>query len=118
MLFRNSSHFRLVRRKWALTQAELARLVGWKDIRHLSRVERDLRIPSIRALIKYEVLFGTPMRELLPKLYAEVEEEIIREAREMFDQLKGSRSQAGARKRELLVLALKRAIIRTQQQDT
>ena len=107
------SYLRTHRRKWGLTQKDIARLVGRASSTHISRVERGLRTPSLETLIAYEIVFGIPPRSLIPNRYADIEERVLREAQTLFAELQDDRTRRGARKREFLELAIVRALSRT-----
>lgn len=106
------SYIRTHRRKWALTQKELVFLLGRKSSTHVSRLEQAKRTPHVEIIIACEILFGTPSDQLLPKLYEEVEEEVMARAAELYEKLEGESGHAAARKKEFLSTVLKRAITR------
>lgn len=109
------SYLRTHRRKWALTQKELAFLLGHKSPTHISRLEQGKRAPSKEVVIACEVLFGLSPRSCFPKSYAEVEGAVLARAATLYKQLDENTKQVSMRKKEFLSAALKRAITRLNQ---
>lgn len=105
-------YLRRERRKWALTQKELAFLLEKTSSAHMSRLEHCKRPPSVRILIACEVLFGIPARKLFPKLYADIEESVLARAATIYETLERDFGRAATKKKELLSALLKRAITR------
>ncbi len=64
------------RKRNALTQGEVATLLGCKHGSKVSRYERGERLPTLETLIAYEVLFKVPWRELLSGEYNRVHEQV------------------------------------------
>ena len=116
MSSRVPSYLRSERRKWGLTQTELARLLGSQSRTKISRLEHGVRVPSVESLISCLVLFGVSAPELFPHLYSRIEERVLRDAAALLEELAGDTSRKSARKRELLRLALARAISSSPQQ--
>lgn len=106
------SYLRTHRRKWALTQKELAFLFGRKSSTHVSRLEQRKRIPTIDIVLACEILFDMPTRALYPKLYADIEEKVLARASKLYEHLERGTNHTAARKKELLSVVLKRAITR------
>lgn len=98
------------RRQWALTQEELAFLLGYCTKTAVSKLEgRISRIP-LRVALACHIIFGLEASELFPAIMEQVEEGLVRRIGELGDQLKCSRpSQATALKLQLLQEALARA---------
>ncbi len=67
------SYLRTHRRRWALTQPELAALLGGLSASLISKCEKLTRRPSVDVLIGSEFIFGEPARRLFPALYASIE---------------------------------------------
>lgn len=106
------SYIRTHRRKWALTQKELAFLLGRKSSAHISKLEQAKRSPTVDVILACKILFGVSSGQLLPKLYEEVENEVMARAAELYEKLEGKQSRSAARKKEFLSEVLKRAITR------
>ena len=86
-------YLRSYRRRWGLTQDELAALLGCKTGAVISRLERDGREPSLKAAYAFEVIFGTAPIELFPGLRAKVKKDVIARVRDLYDELQGDSSK-------------------------
>jgi len=111
-------YLRTQRRIWGLTQKELARFMGINSRTQLSRVENSKRAPTIRSALACQVLFGIPPAALFPHLFDTVEDRVIRDVYERHEALSDTTSPKGLRKRELFALALARATINGNANDT
>ncbi|EKD96571.1 MAG: Helix-turn-helix protein [uncultured bacterium] len=105
-------YLRTHRRKWALTQKEVAFLLGHKSSTHVSRLEQGKRIPCMDIVLACEVLFGLTPHRLFPKHYADIEEAVLARAAMLYKRLNKETSRVATRKKEFLSAALKRAITR------
>jgi transcriptional regulator with XRE-family HTH domain len=92
---------RWLRRRWGLTQKELAILLGDKSGTAVSRLECQERQPSLEAAFGCQVLFGVAPPDLFPSLFTEVEEDVVGRIRGLYDALEGSRCESSRVKREL-----------------
>ena len=104
------NYVRTQRRRWALTQEEVAGLLGFESRTCISRIEQGERVPSLESALALEVLFGEPPKSLFPQTYAEAEESLMRRAVVLHEGLLHTTKPREKRKRELLELALKRAV--------
>lgn len=105
-------YLRTHRRKWALTQEELAFLLGRKSSTQVSRLEQGKRIPGMDIVLACEVLFGVTPSSFFPKFYADIEEAVLSRAAMLYKRLDKETSRVAMRKKEFLSVALKRAITR------
>ena len=99
------------RKKWALTQRELADLIGIASQQHVSHVERSMIVPGIKVVLALEIVFGVCAKQLFPKLFDEIEDEVVRNLYQFGERLKSNVSKAAARKRQLVAEALSRATL-------
>jgi transcriptional regulator with XRE-family HTH domain len=79
-----SNYLRTHRKKLALSQEEVAFLLGGTGEHKGSKVSRDesfLREPSLRAALAYEAIYGKSVRELFAGLYEEIEKEVVKRAK-------------------------------------
>lgn len=106
------NYLRTHRRKWALTQKEIAFLLGRKSSTQVSRLEQGKRIPNMDIVLACEVLFGLMPRSVFPKLYTDIEEAVLARASALYERLDKKTSRVAMRKKEFLSAALKRAITR------
>ena len=103
-------YLRTHRRKWGLTQKDLARLIGTVGCAQLSRYENSKRAPKIEVALACQVIFGVIPSIMFLNTYASVEEEVMRNMARMDEALSNTTSLTGLRKRELFALALGRAL--------
>jgi DNA-binding XRE family transcriptional regulator len=67
---------RRYRRRGALTQEEIAFLLGAACGTNVCRHERADRPPSLHTALAYQAIFGVPIHELFPRDYREVLAEV------------------------------------------
>ena len=108
-------YLRTHRRRWALTQQELATLVGLQSGPAISRLESRQRQPSLEFAFACEILLGISPPELFPGLFAEVEDAVMRRAYQLHEQLQGGSSRTAQAKIDILMDALARAANRAHQ---
>ena len=103
------SYVRSYRRRWGLSQSELAHLVGLKSGTTISRIERHIQKPTLLVALACHAIFGIPPAELFPAVFVEIEEDVMRRAYGLYEQLQGSKSSATKTKLDCLEVALARA---------
>ena len=86
-------YLRSYRRRWGLTQRELAILIGYRTHAVVSRLEQAGSIPTLETVYALEILFGTAPHELFPGLKAPVQEAVVARARQRYDELQGDSSR-------------------------
>lgn len=101
------SYLRTHRRTWGLTQKELAFLLS-RSSASISSYERLDTHPGLEDALAYEVLFDTPVGELMPAVNVKVEARVRRRVERLLIQLKGKRDSRSVRVRELLRAAVGR----------
>ncbi|MDC0358591.1 helix-turn-helix domain-containing protein [Oligoflexia bacterium] len=106
---RPHSYLHLHRRKQCLNQKELAYLLGRKNASFISRFEHRKRHPDLEAAFACQVLFGILPSELFPKLFADVEDSVIRRAYKLHERLSQHRAPTTKAKLKLLKGILARA---------
>lgn len=114
---RSYSFVRAHRRRWGLTQAELAVLLGIASSTTVSRIERSVRTPTATVMVACCILFGLPAPELFTTLHDEIEEVVGTAAKILCDALEGRTDKQSVRKREFLEEVLSRLINRNPQQQ-
>ena len=93
------NYLRTYRKKLGLTQREVAFLLGCHSGTKVSRYERSARVPTLNAILAYEVIFQKPARELFAGLYDRAERQTMRNLRLLVSRLRRRReSSALARK--------------------
>lgn len=90
------------RRKHALSQSDLAVLVGAENRATVSRYEHALRLPNLESALALEVVFGTPSSELFVGLSESVRQDVSRRARALLEVVSDESGPEFAKKVELL----------------
>jgi transcriptional regulator with XRE-family HTH domain len=70
------NYIRTYRKRACLTQEEVAFLLGTKSSASVSRHERFKQTPDLPTLLAYEMLFGTPVRNLFSSTHEKVEQKL------------------------------------------
>mgnify|MGYP001611526195 CR=1 FL=1 len=112
MEYKLSCYVRHVRRKWSLSQPEIAELLGIGD-KHLSHIERRGFGMSARVLIAFEIVFGRRAADLFPALYDETEDTVVRNLYVFQQKLEDKSSLRAAKKRVFVDRALNKVIKNT-----
>ena len=105
-------YLRTHRRVWGLTQREVAQLLDLKSASVVSRLEnaKRKRGPNYETALACQVLFGIEPRDMYPTIHRQVEERVIRNCYRMHRGIEDTIKLSEIRKRELLELALERAV--------
>jgi DNA-binding XRE family transcriptional regulator len=103
------TYLRPFRRRWGLTQKELAFLIGAESQTTVSRLEQLKRLPSLAAGIACLVVFDTSAPEMFPGLFADVQKAVLVRAAELYDELQGNPSPATRTKLDFLEKILAQA---------
>jgi transcriptional regulator with XRE-family HTH domain len=90
------------RKRLALFQSEVAFLMGTRGGTKISRIEKFVRLPDLKAAIAFEVIYKRSVRELFSGLYKEVEKEVAERAKILTYRKDLKPSRRTARKREAL----------------
>jgi transcriptional regulator with XRE-family HTH domain len=96
------SYLRTHRRKWALTQRELAQLLGELTASAVSKYETLARTPSLEVMLGFEVVFDQRSHDLIPATSAAIRRTISRNATALLTELAEKTDARSARKRRLL----------------
>lgn len=78
------NYLRTNRKHIALSQEEVAFLLGLKGMDKENKVSRDennLRIPTLEFALAYEAIYGKPIRELFAGLYERIAPEVSARAK-------------------------------------
>lgn len=102
MQHRFISHLRPHRRRWGLTQRELAYLIGLRSGAVISRLEGLKRTPSLAAAIACAIVFDAELLDLFPTLHLEVQDSVFRRANDLYEELQGNSSPATKYKLDFL----------------
>lgn len=102
------TYVRRTRRRWALSQPELAQLLGISQS-VISRIETGDLVPGTSLAFGLQVIFGQSPRALFPGLYSTVEDAVMAQAAELDRALGARKDYATETKRRLLTAMALRA---------
>jgi len=94
-----SNYVRSNRKRLALSQGEVAFLLGKESGADVSRHENRQRLPGLEIALAYEVVFGRPLSEIFGGIYQKAEGEVAKRARILASRTNGKRDAA---KRKML----------------
>src|SRR6266852_9657349 len=94
MAQRLKTYLRTFRRRWGLTQRELAFLIGLKSGTTVSRLEQLKRLPNLAAALACLIVFDIAPFEIFPGLFSEVRDRVIVRANQLYEELQGNLSRA------------------------
>ena len=77
-------------------------LLGYKSGSTISRYELSLRRPNMETVIGCQIIFGTPVDELFPGLFGEIEEEVMCRVYEFHERLQEAPGSSAATKRQFV----------------
>ena len=100
-----TNYLRTNRKRLALTQDEVAFLLGFRGANNGPKVCRDekfTREPKLRMVLAYEVIYQKPVRDLFAGLYRQIEEEVAERAKILNFRKDPKPSQRVAHKRQVL----------------
>ncbi len=97
------NYVRANRKRLALSQDEVAFLLGTQSGAKVCRYERFVREPSLETALAFEVIFKRSVSELFGGLYQKVEGEVAQRAKVLIEKTNESKvNQRNIRKREML----------------
>jgi transcriptional regulator with XRE-family HTH domain len=105
------TYLRRERRKWGLTQSELALLVGIKSRAQISSLEHGIATPTAEQLLAFQFLFGLTTAQLFPQLAVRAQESILRTAKATIKATDTDSTLRAQRKNTLLRQTLSRAVM-------
>jgi transcriptional regulator with XRE-family HTH domain len=105
----HTNYLRFHRKQWALSQGQLAQLVGLKARSVVSSYEFGKSTPDLRFALALQFVFGVPLEALYPTLSEEIEDEVIRNAAALDEACRGRNDATAARVGEFLRHMLSRA---------
>lgn len=111
-IMHNSHAIRLERKRWALSQEELANLLSITRPA-LTRLEIETESTSLETALGLLVVFGTDPSTILPRTYARIEEAVMTRAADLDCSLRGKTDQKSLRKLQLLSNMVRQATART-----
>lgn len=103
------NYLRTYRRRWRLTQDELAFLLGYSDQSIIARFERQERTITLPVAYACELLFGVKPTEMFPACFGDLEQALIERTHALRDRLlRSTPTQRTLAKLELLQEAIRR----------
>lgn len=94
-------YLRTLRRRWGLTQDEVAALLRNGGRNRVSRVERGLIPPNAEEILAYRLIFGVSAKNLFPAFHVDVEDRLMRAAYQLNRGVQDASSPKERRKRVL-----------------
>lgn len=107
------NYLRTNRKRLALTQEEVAFLLGFRGMSRGAKVCRDEKLahePNLRTALAYEAVYQKPIRELFAGLCESIEREVAGRAKLLtFRKDRGNNQQAARRRQVLADLAARQS---------
>jgi DNA-binding XRE family transcriptional regulator len=105
---RFQSYLRPSRRRWGLTQGELAFLIGYKTGKNISLIEALKQTPTLNAALSCAVIFNTAPVTLFPGALYDAEQLVLDRANELYEELQGDPSRTTRSKLDFLEVLIGR----------
>ena len=120
LMAQHMSHYvRRYRLRAALTQKEMAHLLGCKSPATVCQYEARKREPDLRTALAYQMAFGVPMETLFPGIHREVEQNVLNRAYRLSERLtKESPALSHKRKAVRAILASSESVTGDAPQST
>ena len=83
------NYLRTYRKRFGLSQKELAFLLGVKSGDKVSRYERFEQLPNLQTALAFQALFGVLVAELFAGVYEQAEKETSKQARILMHKMQG-----------------------------
>jgi DNA-binding XRE family transcriptional regulator len=98
-----SNHLRKYRKRSALSQRDVAYLLGDQGSAKVCRHERFFHEPGLQAALAYEAIFNCPVSELFPGLYEKTQKQVRARAKQLEQkEFRGNARGFVTRKRQAL----------------
>lgn len=108
---------RAYRLKSGLTQQELTALVPGAGHNRVSDIEQNGRLPNVREILSYQLIFCVLSEKIFPGLVKEVEEGVARGAYKLHAKLAKDTSKEAAHKRAFLDGVMERVLKQTRRRE-
>jgi transcriptional regulator with XRE-family HTH domain len=96
------SRLRRERRKWGLTQEDMAHLLSICSASEISRVENGWKKLGVPHVVAASLLFNRPINDLFPTIHRQVRDELLSRAFALLRQVEHDKRPEAHRKRQLL----------------
>lgn len=83
---RLSNYLRTFRKRSALSQKEVAYLLGAESGAKVCRYERFTREPGLETALAYEAIFGEPVSSLFPGPFETIKAKVVERAEHLWEQ--------------------------------
>lgn len=112
----SASYLRSHRKRSGLSLKEAAHILGYEHGGELSRHERLASVPSLRAALRYEVLYRAPISKLFSGLFEEEQKEVEERLSALLEEC--NRSTARGRKGAMIARKLEWAWERSNEDQS
>ena len=109
MSFFSHNYLATYRKRWGLSQRQLAYLLGWDSASSVSRFESMGRLPNLMTALKIEALFESGSGDLFPGLYRRAEIEVADRAKVLYRELEGRTDPKSQEALALLAYIIRRS---------
>ena len=103
------NYVRTFRQRYALTEEELARLIGLNSGTSISHIEQGDRPPTLQSALALQVVLAPAPSEMFPGLFMAIRKKVGKEAAVMLERIKGEVGTKAEVRREFLETVLTRA---------
>lgn len=101
-----ANYIRTHRRRAALSQDEVAFLLGCEHGTKISRYERERRTPTLEAALALEAVFNVPVSELFAGRFHTVEQSVVMRAQELAEKLRRAKPSPAIMAKLSLLMAI------------
>lgn len=95
------NYLKAYRKKSCLTQDEMAGLLGCESGSKISRYENSTRLPSLKTLMAYSVIFKASLSELFAGMYQTIKNQIEERILTLIEELKHTNPMDGKTTRKI-----------------
>jgi transcriptional regulator with XRE-family HTH domain len=107
------------RKRLALSQEDVAFLLGTRGSSQISRYERFARNPSLETALAYEAILQTPARELFGGIYRRVQKQVAARAKTLTHRIERKQStRRRHRRRESLASIINQSVNNHEEKPT
>ena len=82
------NYLRSYRKRFGLSQKEVAFLLGIQSSENISHHENFQQVPNLHTALAFQAVFGVPVAELFAGIYEQVEKETANRARMLMEKMK------------------------------
>lgn len=109
-----SNYLRSHRKRLALSQDEVAFLLGVLSGAKVSRYEKFTRVPSLETALAFEAIFQRPASELFAGLNQKVQQDVVARAKSLLQKVdRGKPDDKTALRRQMLAAIINKSLTPT-----